>query len=89
VIWIVPSIELASVYWFIALILAGVLTVLSVQAWRAGAPRDMVILTIVSGLGPIIVSVTPAWELYPVAGGAALWASRALVARASSHTLES
>lgn len=87
VIWMAPSIDLASVYWFTALVLACVLTTLSVQARRAGAPRGMVILTIVSALAPIIVSVTPAWELYPVAGGGALWATRALVAGASSPTL--
>jgi hypothetical protein len=79
-IWTEPSIMLASVYWFLAVALAVVFALLSVQVAFAGAPLSFALATLALGAAPVVVSVTPAWELYPRAGAMAIWASHEGVA---------
>jgi hypothetical protein len=81
-IWLTPSVELASVYWLTAAVLGLVIGLLGVLAGRSGAELSMVALIVLVGLAPFVVSLTPAWELYPLAAGITVWAAREVVIQA-------
>ena len=82
-IWLTPSIELASVYWLNAAALGLVIGVLGVSAGRSGAEFSMVAFIVLVGVAPFVVSLTPAWELYPVAAGTTVWAAREVAVQAN------
>lgn len=84
-IWTEPSIMLASVYWLLAVALAVVFGLVSVQVAFAGAPLSFALAMLALGAAPVVVSVTPAWELYPLAGALTIWASTEGVAQGLTH----
>jgi hypothetical protein len=81
-VWLTPSIELASVYWLMAAALGLVIGVLGVLAGRSGAEFSMIAFIVLVGLAPFLVSLTPAWQLYPVAAGTTVWAAREVAVQA-------
>jgi hypothetical protein len=84
-VWMSSSIELASIYWLIAIGLAASVSLLSVLGRRAGAPLEIASVTLLTGLAPLVVSATPEWALYPLAAAAAFWASQRLGTAAQEH----
>jgi hypothetical protein len=84
-IWMEPSIMLASVYWLLAVSLAVVFGLLSVQVAFAGAPLSFALAMLALGAAPVVVSVTPSWELYPLAGAMAIWAAQEGVTQGLAH----